>query len=131
MSLNVLVVDDSAVIRKMILKTLGIAGLDLGETHEAGNGQEALDVLEQEWVDVVFVDLNMPVMGGEEMIDHLRGEATTVDLPVVVISTEGSEARIARLKDKGVQFVHKPFTPEQIRTVVNTMLECRHEADLV
>ncbi len=131
MSLNVLIVDDSAVVRKMILKTLRVAGVDLGDSHEAGNGQEALDLLAREWVDIVFADLNMPIMGGEELITQLRNDPATARLPVVVISTEGSEARIAQLKEKGVMFVHKPFTPEQIRCVVTDMLEFHHEADAV
>jgi two-component system chemotaxis response regulator CheY len=131
MSLNVLVVDDSAVVRKMIVKTLAIAGIELGDVHEAANGKEGLDVLASQWVDVVFVDLNMPVMGGEDMIDELRADPTSADLPILVISTEGSEARISQLKEKGVQFVHKPFTPEQIRNTISDMLELHHETDNV
>ena len=69
MSLNVLVVDDSAVMRAMIIKTLRLSGLPLGEVHEAANGQEGLGTLDEHWIDLVLVDINMPVMNGEEMIE--------------------------------------------------------------
>ena len=131
MSLNVLVVDDSAIIRKMIIKTLGLSGLDIGEIHQAANGQEGLDTLEDQWVDIVFADLNMPVMDGEVMIDHLRMTDAWSDMAVVVVSTEGSETRIRRLKEKGVAFIHKPFTPEAIRDVANNMLGLCHERTAV
>ena len=131
MSLNVLVVDDSAVIRKMIIRTLGLSGLSLGEVHEAANGQEGLDTLDANWIDLVFADLNMPVMDGETMIDEMRKSPTWADLAVIVVSTEGSETRIDRLKEKGVQFVHKPFTPEQIREIANSMLGLCHESNAV
>lgn len=122
MPLNVLVVDDSAVVRTMIVRTLRMAGLDIGEVHEAGDGQAGLDTLEQHWVDVVFADLNMPGMNGEQMIDHIRANPTWADLPLIVVSTEGSQTRIKRLEEKKARFIHKPFTPEAVRSVVNQTL---------
>ena len=114
MSLNVLVVDDSAVIRAMIIKTLKMSGAPIDEFFQGANGQEGLDVLADNWIDLVLVDINMPVMNGEEMIDHVRAQEEWKDLPIVVVSTEGSKTRIDRLVDKGVKFVHKPFSPEII-----------------
>ena len=127
MALNVLVVDDSGVVRAMILKTLRIAGLDLGEVHQGANGQEGLDVLENHWIDLVLVDINMPVMDGEEMIEAMRANPTWRNLPVVVVSTEGSQTRIERLRQRGARFVHKPFTPEAVREVVAEITEEHHE----
>ena len=92
MAINILIVDDSAVMRAMILKSLRMTGLDIGETFQAGNGQEGLEALNDNWIDVVIADINMPVMNGEEMIDHMRENPATADIPIVVISTEGSEA---------------------------------------
>ena len=69
MAINVLVVDDSGVMRSMIIKTIRLSGLQLGEIHEAGNGREGLEALNQHWIDLVIADLNMPVMNGEEMIE--------------------------------------------------------------
>jgi len=118
MALNVLIVDDSGVMRSMIIKTLKMTGLPLGEVHQAGNGQEGLEAVEAHWIDLAIVDINMPVMNGEEMIDALKANPETARLPVVVISTEGSETRIQRLREKGVEFIHKPFTPEIIRDTI-------------
>jgi len=122
MALNILVVDDSSVMRAMIIKTLRLSQLPLGEVLEAPNGQEALKVLDIKWVDLALVDINMPVMDGEEMIDRLRQNPVTEDLPVIIISTEGSETRKEVLKQKGAGFVHKPFTPETLRdTILKTL----------
>jgi two-component system chemotaxis response regulator CheY len=121
MALNVLIVDDSGVMRAMILKTMKMAGLPLGEVHQAGNGQEGLDVLGENWIDLVIVDINMPVMNGEEMIDSMRANPEFADTPTVVISTEGSETRIERIRQKGARFIHKPFTPETIRDTIQEM----------
>ncbi len=126
MSINVLVVDDSAVMRAMIIKTLKLAGTPLGEVHQAANGQEGLDVLENHWVDVVFADINMPVMDGEEMIDRIRANPALRDLPIVVVSTEGSKTRIQSFHEKDAEFVHKPFTPEIIRDILEQKLGISH-----
>jgi two-component system, chemotaxis family, chemotaxis protein CheY len=125
--MNVLVVDDSAVIRAMIIKTLKLAGVDLGQVHEAANGQAGLEKLQADWIDIAFVDINMPVMNGEEMIVKLRENPLWADLPVVVVSTEGSQTRIDRLLQKGVRFVHKPFAPEVVRQVVLEITGVDHE----
>ena len=127
MSLNILVIDDSSVARKMIAKTLRLTGLDVGNIHEAADGQEGLDVLEHQWVDLVMCDLNMPVMNGEEMIAHMRANVAWADIPVIVISTEGSQTRIDRLKHDGARFIHKPFAPEAIRDLVVEMLGTPNE----
>jgi two-component system chemotaxis response regulator CheY len=127
MALNILVVDDSSVTRAMIIKTLKIAGLPLGEIHQAANGQEGLDELENNWIDLALVDINMPVMNGEEMITRVRERQEWLNLPIVVVSTEGSQTRIERLQQQGAQFIHKPFSPETIREVVSEITGLDHE----
>jgi two-component system chemotaxis response regulator CheY len=120
-ALNVLVVDDSAVMRRMIIKTLRLCGIPLGEIHEAGNGKEGMEVLDRSWVDLILVDINMPVMNGEEMITKLREKPELRDIAVIVVSTDGSATRIEMMHKKGAGFVHKPFTPELLRdTIVQT-----------
>jgi two-component system chemotaxis response regulator CheY len=120
MRFNVLVVDDNAVMRTVITRTLKMSGIPLGEVHHAADGVEALDVLGRAWVDLALVDINMPVMNGEELIDRVRDDPELRDLAIIVVSTEGSETRIEKVRRQGARFVHKPFTPEQIR---NTILE--------
>ena len=118
MALNVLVVDDSAVMRSMVIRTLKMTGVRLGDVHEAGDGREALGVLKHNWVDLALVDINMPVMNGEDLIEAVRADPVTRDLSIIVVSTESSETRIERILDRGAQFVHKPFTAETLRKVI-------------
>lgn len=118
MSFNILVVDDSAVMRAMIIRILRLTGLSLGEVYEAQNGREGLKVLDEKWVDLALVDINMPVMNGEEMIDSVRSNQTMADLPIIVVSTESNMERVESIRQKKVEFVHKPFTPEVLRKTV-------------
>ena len=127
MSLNILIVDDSAVVRAMILKTLRMAGIPLAEVHQAADGQQGLDALEAHWIDLVFADINMPVMNGEEMINKIRQQPEWEELPIIVVSTEGSATRIERLQQKGASFVHKPFTPESIQNIIKKVTGVSHE----
>ena len=127
MSLNILIVDDSTVVRMSIIRVLKIAEIPLDNVFQAANGQEGLDVLEDNWIDMVLADINMPVMNGEEMIEKIRANPIWKDLPILVISTEGSKTRIERLEQKGAKFIHKPFPPETIREVICEMTGISHE----
>lgn len=118
MPLSVLIVDDSAVMRAMVLRTLQMTDIPLGEVYEAADGLEGIHALNEHQVDLAIVDINMPVMDGEEMIRRAREEPATAGVPIMVISTEGSSTRISRLIQRGVRFVHKPFTPEVVCDVV-------------
>ncbi len=119
--LNVLIVDDSRVMRKMVLRTLNMTDVCLGEVYEAGDGCDGLDALIDHDIDLAIVDINMPVMDGEEMINRAREHPDTAAVPIMVISTEGSQTRISRLIQRGVRFVHKPFTPETLCDVVDDL----------
>lgn len=123
MAFNVLVVDDSGVMRTMIIKTIKMSGIELGEIYQAANGKEGLAVLKNNWIDFVIIDINMPVMNGEEMIDQMLAKPETKDIPKIVISTEGSEKRIERFHEKGAKFIHKPFSPEAIRDTILEITE--------
>lgn len=120
MALNILIVDDSDVIRGMITRTLRLANVPVGTLYEASNGREALSVMGEQWIDLVLADLNMPVMPGMEMLERMRTRPETAEIPVVIVSTEGATERVAELMDRGVAaWVRKPFTPEEIRDVVD------------
>ena len=99
----------------------GLIAPEPDEIHQAANGKEGLESLAENWVDLVFADINMPVMNGEEMIDQMKADPELSDLPTIVISTEGSATRIERLERKGVKFIHKPFTPEIIRDSIHAL----------
>ena len=125
---NVLVVDDSSSIRSIVARTIKICALPIGEIYEASNGQEGLEVLAREQVGIVLVDINMPVMGGLEMIDRIREKPELASLPIVVVSVEWSESRMSALRGKGVKFVHKPFEPEEIGGVLTGILAEMNDA---
>ena len=123
MAFNILLVDDSLTVRAVIAKALQLAGVDLGELYEAENGAKALEVLDEHWVDLVFADISMPVMDGEQFVQALHDSGAIADLPVVIVSSAGSEPRIKRLTELGIRdYIHKPFTPEQIREVVDKVM---------
>ncbi|MCL4693940.1 MAG: response regulator [Candidatus Hydrogenedentes bacterium] len=128
MALNILVVDDSETVRSIILKTLTLSGLELNDPLQASNGKEALALLRDNWVDLVLTDINMPDMGGVELIEHMKKDEVLKTIPVVVVSTEGSATRIEELKEKGVRaYIRKPFTPEKIREVLDEVLGTGHD----
>lgn len=118
MAFNVLVVDDSAVMRTMVVRTLRMSGIPLAAVHEAGNGEDGLRVLGEEWIDLLLLDINMPVMNGEEMLQRVRANPDTRDIRVIVVSTEGSETRLANLQELGASIVHKPFAPATLRNTI-------------
>lgn len=122
MSYTVLVADDSAIVRTMVKKALGMAGLPLGDVHEAANGAEALAILRKQWIDVVFADINMPEMSGAELVRQMKADPALSSTPVVIVSSESSEARVAELMRCGARaYVKKPFRPEQFRAVVEEL----------
>jgi len=115
MKLNVLIVDDSPIMRRMIKKTIVLSGIETGSIREAGDGQEALAQLEVHPVDILFVDINMPVMDGLELLERVRNQPENRDLSVFIISTESNEKRIEYIKSQNAEFLHKPFTPEDLK----------------
>ena len=123
MAYNVLVVDDSAITRKVVKKAITITGLDLRELHEARDGIEALQVLGDQWIDLVFVDLNMPRMNGVELIEKMAEDNRLESTPVIVITSDRNELRLAELKAHGVRaHLNKPFRPEALRDVLTQVL---------
>jgi two-component system chemotaxis response regulator CheY len=124
MSYNILIVDDSRITRAVIAKTLSLSGVPIGELHEAENGQEALNVLDRNWIDLVLADINMPVMDGIEMVNRMSEDGLMQTIPVIVVSTEGSKTRIEEMRAKGVRaYIRKPCTPELVKSTVEDVLE--------
>ena len=124
MSYNILIVDDSSIIRNVVKKSIEMSGVDAGEVFEAANGDEALTVLREHWVDIVMSDINMPHMNGVELVRRMSEDEEMRDVPVVIISTERSETRMEELRRHGIKgYLTKPFRPEELRDVVNGILE--------
>ena len=116
MSLDVLIVDDSAAIRKILQRVLIQAEIPLGNVYEAGDGNEALASLSKASVGLVLSDINMPNMDGIELLRQVKAESKWKDLPVVMVTTEGGKQRVMEAVELGAAgYVRKPFTAEQIK----------------
>lgn len=124
MAFNILVADDSETMRAVIKRTVGMSGVPVGEFHEAANGKEALAILTQNWIDVILSDINMPEMGGMELLRKVSEDGDLSKIPLIFISTEASEARQEEARKLGVAgYVKKPFQPETIKAVLYEVLE--------
>jgi len=114
--LDVLIVDDSAAIRKILQRVLRQAEIPLATVYEAGDGVEALAILKNQKVGLVLSDINMPNMDGLEFLTQVRAVEAWAKLPVVMVSTEGSHAKVLEAVERGATgYVRKPFTADQIK----------------
>ena len=122
-SIQALIVDDSSVMRKIVERSLRQAGIELSKVFEAGNGAEGLAVLAENRVELILCDINMPVMDGLEFIKQLPAIENAKNVPVVMITTEGSEAHVVQALSCGARgYIRKPFTPEQVKEHVIPVL---------
>ena len=127
MAFNIMILDDSAVMRVFLRKAVQLTGLPVGECCEAADGEAALQVLRQRWIDLVLTDINMPRMNGEEFVRELQKDELLRDIPVIVVSTDSSQERIQRLLKLGARgYVPKPFLPETLRDEVEKVLAVPH-----
>lgn len=121
--LRVLIVDESTVMRKIVERSLRQAGLELAEVREASNGAEALAEVRNNHLDLILSDINMPSMDGIEFVRALSGVESAKGVPVVMITTEGSEARVVEALSVGAKgYIRKPFTPDQVKERVSSLL---------
>ncbi len=115
-SLDVLIVDDSAAIRKILQRVLRQTDLPLGEIHEAGDGTEAIDILKTRSFGLVLSDINMPQMDGLQLLARVKEMEHMKNVPVVMITTEGGQGKVMEAVQLGATgYVRKPFTAEQIK----------------
>lgn len=119
----VLIVDDSAMMRKIVLRALTLAGIEFEKTLEAGDGREALELLKTNTVELIMCDINMPVMNGLEMLENLRAQNLAVGVPVVMVTTEGSAEHVKQAVAVGASgYIRKPFTPDQVKLRITPLL---------
>jgi two-component system, chemotaxis family, chemotaxis protein CheY len=114
--MDVLIVDDSAAIRKILRRVLQQAEIPLGQVYEAGDGVEAVKSLSEQKVQLILSDINMPNMDGLQLLSEIKAHAEWKDIPVVMITTEGSQAKVIEAVQLGAAgYVRKPFTADQIK----------------
>jgi two-component system, chemotaxis family, chemotaxis protein CheY len=135
-TLDVLIVDDSAVIRKILQRVLRQMDLPLGEIHEAGDGREAVDILKSHQVGLVLSDMNMPHMDGLQLLARIKEMAHMKEVPIVMITTEGRQGKVMEAIQLGATgYVRKPFTAEQIKekltVVLNAGITCREHPSTI
>jgi two-component system, chemotaxis family, chemotaxis protein CheY len=124
-----LIIDDSAVMRKVIERALRQSGLELSEVVQASNGEEALEILRTDAgsaskIGLIISDINMPVMDGLQFLEARRDQKLAGGVPVVMITTEGSEPFVLRAIAAGAKgYICKPFTADQVKARVVPLLE--------
>lgn len=120
---KVLVVDDSAVMRKIIKKNIADSGMVVSDYIDAGDGKQALDAVSKNDIDLILCDWNMPNMSGLEFVKTLRSLNLPKKIPVIMITTEGSDAKVNEAKESGADgYLTKPFTPDQIRDTLGNYI---------
>ena len=116
MAKTLMIVDDSATMRKIIMRTVRMSGLDFESTEEAGNGVEALEKLDSTPVDIMLCDVNMPEMNGTELVKKVRELSACDNTKIIMVSTESSQELIDSVMADGANgFITKPFTPEKFQ----------------
>ena len=122
--IRALIVDDSSVMRKIIERSLRQAGLESLVVIEAGNGNEGLELLKTKEVDIIISDINMPSMDGLEFVRQIRAQKLAAGVPIVMITTESSEAHVKQAIEAGAKgYIRKPFTSDQVKQRVLPLLE--------
>ncbi len=96
-------------------RTLKLSDIAVGEIFEAADGEEALRYVDTERIDLILLDLYMPVMDGMEVLDTLRNRSVSKNIPILIVSTESNSSMIEQIEKLGTAFIHKPFTPEKLR----------------
>ncbi|HVJ17999.1 MAG TPA: response regulator [Polyangiaceae bacterium] len=124
---EVLVVDDSKVMREMVIACLRAReGLSF---TQAGSGLEAIERLSLRPFDIMILDLNMPDIGGVEVIEFVRGQDELRTLPILVLTTRDDDSSRERVLTAGAsRYMTKPFAPEVISAEVEALLTQRNEA---
>ena len=121
---RILVVDDSATMRALVVASLQQIAPDIKIT-EAENGFEALRALPRDAFDLIITDINMPDINGLDLVAFVKSKPAYRTIPLVIVSTEGSERDLDRGVSLGADaYVVKPFDPEDLRGIVTDLLEC-------
>lgn len=124
MESDVLVVDDSAAIRKILQRVLRQTGMAIGAVYEANDGLEALEVLKAHKVDLVLSDINMPKMDGIQLLGAIKASPQWNAIPVMMVTTEGGETKVGEAVRLGAAgYVRKPFTADQIKEKLAGIVE--------
>ena len=116
MPLDLLIVDDSAAIRKILERVLRQAAIPIGDVYQAGDGIEAIESLKAQNIGMILADINMPNMDGLELLENIKSSAQWESIPVIMVTTESSQTKVMKAVELGAAgYIRKPFTAEQIK----------------
>ncbi len=123
MSYNILIVDDSAVMRRMVRRALALCEVPMGKILEASDGEQALQMLSDSWIDLVLTDINMPHMSGHSMLEEMQKSDDLGAIATIVVTSEKSTESIERARAVGAKgYLVKPFRAEELRAMVENAL---------
>ncbi|HVA63543.1 MAG TPA: response regulator [Terriglobales bacterium] len=119
MSKTILIVDGSPVMRRVVERSLRLAGLEAQQVYEAGDGNEALSLAQQHLPDLILTDLNLAGMDGLQLLRQLREAEPTREVPVVIITSQAGETHVLEALELGARgYIRKPFTADQVRDYI-------------
>lgn len=116
--MNILVVEDCSVMQTIIKKTLSLIGLPISRLDSAANGVAGLELISEHHYNVILIDINMPQMGGLEMIEKLQDHSSTEYTSVIVVSADQQESKRDFIESKNIDFLPKPFKPEDLKSKI-------------
>jgi two-component system chemotaxis response regulator CheY len=123
MAYNILIVDDSPAMRRVVKRVVELTEVEVGNYFEAENGIAALIALRSNWVDLIMTDINMPDMDGEQLLLEVRKDAMLASIPLLVISTDHTDLRIGQMMKQGANgYITKPFMPAQLSGEISRLL---------
>lgn len=123
MSLRILVVDDSPAMRAHIKRVLASSGLPIEMMGEAGDGVQGLAQLRESQFNLIFSDLNMPNMNGDEFVRHIKEDRILREIPVIMVTTDNSTERVMKMGQLGCEgYICKPFNAETIKQKVLSVM---------
>jgi len=132
MGYDILIVDDSKAALFMFEKIIRLSGAPVSRILKAGNGKEAIQVLEEDAVDLIMTDIHMPEMDGFQLIEYLKNIPSLAKIPIIVITTEGREKYMVLAKDMGAEnYLRKPCQPEHVKQLIlETLGVAKNESNI-
>lgn len=125
----ILVIDDSAMMRKIILRQLAQAGIPVASALEAADGAEALALMAETSPALILCDVNMPNISGLDFLARVRDQNPGAGTPIVMITTENSEAQVRQALALGARgYIRKPFTVEDLKATIAPLLSAQSVA---
>lgn len=120
---TLLVIDDSSTMRKIVIRTLKMAGVEFELVVEAADGEAAIQHLREKDFNLIMCDINMPLMSGLQLLQRIKAEKLAMGIPIIMVTTEGSEPQIKQaLLDGARGYIKKPFGVQNIEHNVKPLL---------